>query len=99
AVCVSGNVSECIYKYLVGKTPTPAISNPHKMLKCSVLTQCQGGKISTMTLEKQIFLPIYLGRVFRQFPSPSLYREENCTVGNNLIQLLIIPQNGHPTST
>jgi len=33
-----------------------------------VLTRCQGGKTSATILEKQLLLPINLGRVIRPFP-------------------------------
>jgi len=34
-----------------------------------VITQCRGGKMSAMILEKQLFLPINLGRVTSPFPN------------------------------
>ena len=51
-----------------------------------VLTQCQGGKTSVMILEKQLLLPINLGRVIRPFTnhleSIILQRERLFTSGN-----------------
>jgi len=37
-------------------------------IQVCVLAQCQGGKTSEMILEKQLLLPINLGRVRRPFP-------------------------------
>ena len=47
-----------------------------------VLTQCQGGKTSAMTLEKQLFLPSVWEESYchlQTFWSPSFYSEEVCS--------------------
>ena len=55
-----------------------------------VLTQCQGGKTSAVIWEKQLLLPINLGRVIRPFPnyleSIILQREKLFSSGKHLTQ-------------
>ena len=67
-----------------------------------VLTQCQRGKTSAMTLEKQLLLPINLGRVIRPFPdyleSIILQRERLFTSGKHR-QLSVLPCLDVPASS